>query len=135
MDILIYNLVSHTIRIGNFQADLADTSASSYSLVPAKTCKNVCILVYPSISNEYCSDSIYQLQDKTSNCGDSILAKFNNYRTYGIPNKKVFDFGNNMTGRYSTLKSVHTCHGEKSDQRHRHRIPRWDTQCTWTCHP
>ena len=27
---------------------------------------------------------MYQLRNKNSNCGDSILAKFNNYRSYGI---------------------------------------------------
>ena len=27
---------------------------------------------------------MYQLRDKNSICGDSILAKFNNYRSYGM---------------------------------------------------
>ena len=38
----------------------------------------------PSISSDFCSDCIYQLRDKHSNCGDSILAKFNNQRSYSI---------------------------------------------------
>ena len=38
----------------------------------------------PIISSDYCNDVVYQLRDKNSNCGDSILAVFNNYRSYGI---------------------------------------------------
>ena len=37
----------------------------------------------PSISSDFCSDVINQLWDKNSNCGDSVLAEFNNYRSYG----------------------------------------------------
>ena len=37
----------------------------------------------PAISSDFFNDVLNQLGDKNSNCGDSILAKFNNYRSYG----------------------------------------------------
>ena len=40
----------------------------------------------PSISYGRCSDAIYRLRDYNSNCGDSILAKFNYYLFYGTGN-------------------------------------------------
>ena len=33
-----------------------------------------------SISSDFCSDVTYQLRDRNSNCGDSILAEVNDYR-------------------------------------------------------
>ena len=39
--------------------------------------------IIPSIPGDYCSRVINQLWNKNSNCGDSILAKFSNYRSYG----------------------------------------------------
>ena len=41
----------------------------------------------PSISSEFCSDIVYQLWDKNSNCGDSMLAKFDTRRSYGRHNR------------------------------------------------
>ena len=42
---------------------------------------------------------MYQLRDKNSNCGDSILAKFNNYRSYGIHfyNENTYIFQGDLT--------------------------------------
>ena len=39
--------------------------------------------ILPWISSDFCSDFIYQLRDRNPNFGDSILAEFNNYRSYG----------------------------------------------------
>ena len=44
-----------------------------------------------SISSNFCSAFIYQLRNKIWNCGDSILAKFNNYRSYGSQNIVFLD--------------------------------------------
>ena len=41
------------------------------------------LLIIPIISSGFCHEIICQVQDTNSNCGDSILAKFNNYRSYG----------------------------------------------------
>ena len=42
--------------------------------------------IIPSISSDFCSNVMYQLREKNASCGDSILAKFSIYRSYGVHN-------------------------------------------------
>ena len=41
------------------------------------------LTIVPVICSDFENDFIYQLRDKNSNCGDSTLAKVNNFWSYG----------------------------------------------------